>query len=94
MNPDSPLPEGKKNRAIKIYRDFAPFLTMGFQLAAAVVVFFFIGVWADGRYGIDPWGKIIGLFLGTAGGFVKFFVTVNQLSKREEQEKHDRHDAH
>jgi F0F1-type ATP synthase assembly protein I len=94
MNSDSPREKGKKGNTTQIYRDFAPYLTMGFQLAAAVLVFFFLGAWLDGKYGTDPWGKIAGIILGTSGGFIKFFATVNQWSKKEEQQKHDSHDAH
>jgi ATP synthase protein I len=94
MSSDSPRDKGKKETAVQIYRDFAPYLTMGFQLAAAVLAFFFIGMWLDGKCGTDPWGKIVGIILGTSGGFIKFFATVNQLSKKEEQQKHDPHDAH
>jgi F0F1-type ATP synthase assembly protein I len=93
MNSDSPQ-KGEKNKAVQIVRDFAPFLTLGFQLAAAVLVFFFIGVWVDGRYGTNPWGKIIGIVLGSIGGFVNFFATVNQVSKKENQKKHDRYDTY
>jgi F0F1-type ATP synthase assembly protein I len=94
MNSDSPQDKGKKGNAVEIYRDFAPYLTMGFQLAAAVLIFFFIGLWIDGRYGIDPWGKIGGIILGSTGGFIKFFVTVNRMSKKEETQKHDRLDTY
>lgn len=63
------------------YRDFAPYLALGFQLAAAVVLFFFIGYWIDNRYGTGPTFKLIGLLVGTVGGFIKFFKTVSDLGK-------------
>ncbi|MGH2569548.1 MAG: AtpZ/AtpI family protein, partial [Bacteroidota bacterium] len=34
----------------KFYKEFGPFLTLGFQLAAAVIVFYFIGSWLDHRF--------------------------------------------
>ena len=75
------------------YRDLAPFLTLGFQLAAAVVVFLLIGHWADHRWGIEPFGKLAGLLLGSIGGFVKFFKTVASLtSKEKESTASDRHE--
>jgi len=65
-------------------REYTPYLTMGFQLAASVVVFFLIGVWADKYWDTSPWLKLLGLLLGTVGGFVKFFHTVADLEKKEE----------
>jgi F0F1-type ATP synthase assembly protein I len=62
-------------------REFAPYLTLGFQLAAAVVVFLLIGVWLDNRLDSSPWFKLAGLLLGITGGFIKFFKTVSELEK-------------
>ena len=39
--------EQKKKSVQSVSRDFVPFLTMGFQLAAAVVLFFLLGNWID-----------------------------------------------
>jgi F0F1-type ATP synthase assembly protein I len=75
----------KKKIPVPSYKDYAPFLALGIQLAAAVVVFFFIGNFIDQHYGIQPWGKLIGIFLGSAGGFVKFFKTVGQLTEKEKK---------
>ena len=83
MSFESPDEEQKKKKSAQTYKDYAPFLTMGIQLAAAVVVFFFIGSYIDQRYGIQPWGKISGIFLGSAGGFFKFFKTVSRLTEKE-----------
>jgi len=65
----------------QLYRDFAPYLTLGFQLAASVLLFFFIGWWLDSRYETSPTFKLIGLFIGSVGGMVKFFKTVSDLNK-------------
>jgi F0F1-type ATP synthase assembly protein I len=63
---------------------FAPFLTLGIQLAVAVVVFFFIGNWVDQKYQTAPIGSLVGIALGSLGGFVKFFNSVRQLTKQDE----------
>jgi F0F1-type ATP synthase assembly protein I len=63
------------------YRDFAPYLTLGFQLAAAVIAFFLLGWWLDTRYGTSPTFKLIGLLLGSIGGMIKFFKSVSKLTK-------------
>ena len=68
--------------------EFGPFLTIGMQLAIAVVAFFFLGRWLDGVFGTAPWLMIAGLLLGTAGGFVSFFRSVAAIAKKEESLKH------
>jgi F0F1-type ATP synthase assembly protein I len=64
-----------------VYRDVAPYFGLGMQLALAVVVFYLVGNWLDEKYGTTPWLGLLGLFLGTVGGFIKFFKTVSDLSK-------------
>ncbi len=66
--------------------DIGPFLTLGIQLAIAVVAFFFLGRWLDGLLGTSPWLMIAGLLLGTVGGLVQFFRTANALGKKEDEE--------
>ena len=79
-------PAGRKReeqrRLLESLREYTPYLTLGFQLAAAVVVFFLIGVWADDRWNASPWFKLIGLFLGMVGGFVKFFRSIADLERK------------
>lgn len=57
-------------------REFAPFLGLGVQLAAAVLVFFLVGWWVDGEWGTAPWGRLIGVIVGASGGLLKFMKTV------------------
>jgi F0F1-type ATP synthase assembly protein I len=65
------------------YRDVGPYLTLGIQLAAAVVFFFLIGWWLDTRLETSPTFKLIGLFLGFVGGMIKFFRSAAEMSKKE-----------
>lgn len=84
---DQHKPEEEKKREEgfwQTYRDFAPFLTLGFQLAAAVILFFFIGYWLDRHFETSPTYTLVGLFLGVVGGFIKFFKTVSTLGKNKE----------
>ncbi len=74
---------GKERQPVyESLREYTPYLTLGFQLAAAVVVFLLIGVWADKRWDASPWFKLLGLLLGTVGGFVKFFRTIADLDRK------------
>ncbi len=70
--------EEKENKA-RAYRDYASYLGLGIQLALAVIVFYFIGKWADGKFLTSPWFSLVGIMLGSIGGFISFFRKVNEL---------------
>ena len=67
---------------------FAPYLTIGMQLAFAVVGFFFLGRWLDGVFNTTPWLMIAGLVIGTAGGFIGFFRAAISMAKKEDELEH------
>jgi F0F1-type ATP synthase assembly protein I len=77
--------EGLERRWIS---EFGPYLTMGMQLAIAVVAFFFLGRWLDSVFDTAPWLMVIGLLIGTVGGFMSFFRSVVAMGKKEEKLKH------
>ena len=68
-----------------VYRDLGPYLTLGIQLAAAIIFFFLIGWWLDTRMGTPLIFKLIGLFLGSVGGMIKFFKSAAEMSKKEKR---------
>jgi len=74
--------EEKRQSYFESLREYSPYLTLGFQLAAAVVVFLLIGIWADNRWDASPWFTLLGLLLGSVGGFVKFFRTIAELERK------------
>lgn len=82
-----PHNEEKKGDIRNTYREYAPYLSLGFQLAAVVVVFFLLGAWIDNRYGVEPIGKLIGVSVGIVGGFIKFFKSVASLMTNEERDR-------
>jgi F0F1-type ATP synthase assembly protein I len=97
MNSESPNSEtqGKKKKVEiqKTYREYAPYLTIGFQLAAAVVLFFFLGDWIDRQYEIAPVGKLVGMLIGMVGGFIKFFKSVASMIADEKRNRtSDKHE--
>jgi F0F1-type ATP synthase assembly protein I len=61
-----------------------PYLTMGMELAIAVVGMFFIGRWIDGLCGCTPWGMFIGLAIGVVGGFIRFIRRALDLGRAED----------
>ena len=62
------------------------YLTLGVQLALSVVVFLLVGRWADGHWGIAPWGTVCGLIAGATGGFIKFIRTAMALGRQADEE--------
>lgn len=55
------------------------YASVGLQFAATIGVFAFLGYWADGKLGTDPWLLIVGVFLGFALGLVSL---ISKLSPR------------
>ena len=68
------------------YGDLGPYLTLGIQLAATVVIFFLVGWWLDTRYETSPTFKLIGVFLGSVGGMIKFLKSVSVLIKKDKSQ--------
>jgi F0F1-type ATP synthase assembly protein I len=91
MNSESPdrqsTRDQKKENVPAISRNYVPFLTMGFQLAAAVVLFFLLGHWIDKKFDIAPVGKLVGIVIGSTGGFIKFFKMVASITADEEKQR-------
>jgi len=69
------------------FREGAPYLGLGLQLAAGVIIFYYLGSWADGKLHTSPWLMLTGVFVGVLGGFIKFFRTAAKLSKQEPTKK-------
>ena len=92
MKTDSPQTDqndekSDKEPATKYYKEYGPYVTLGLQLAAAVLVFYFIGSWLDNHYDTGPAFTLAGIMLGTIGGLIKFFKAVLDLNKQSESPK-------
>ncbi len=66
----------------KASRDAAPYLALGLQLAATVVLMFLLGSWVDREFGTEPWIMLAGLLVGIAAGLYNFFRTIVILGNR------------
>jgi F0F1-type ATP synthase assembly protein I len=64
-----------------------PYLTMGMELAVAIVGMFFIGRWIDGTWDTAPWGMYGGLCIGIVGGFIRFIRRALALGAAEDAEQ-------
>jgi ATP synthase protein I len=74
----------------RLYRDAGPYLALGVQLAATVVIMFYVGKWADEYFDTEPWLMIVGLAIGAGAGFYNFFRTVIDLGKKELSEEKEK----
>ncbi len=77
---------GPKGRA-----EVGSFLTLGMQLAVAVLVFFFLGRWLDEKFDTSPWLAISGAAIGITGGMIKFIKSAQDLGKIADKEVKDAH---
>lgn len=57
-----------------------------FEAVAAILIAAGIGYWLDDRYGISPWGLLIGTALGFASFVMRLLRLGRQLQERDEGE--------
>jgi len=66
---------------------------LGVQLAATIVVCFFLGRWLDQVLNTTPWLMILGAFVGAGGGLYSFLKTVIELGKKQKEKQKLRRNA-
>lgn len=79
-------------RLLASTRDISPYLGLGLQLAASILVFLFLGRWVDGKLGTYPLFMVIGAFIGAAGGMISFIRTVLKHEEKLKRNK-DRNES-
>ena len=62
----------------------------GFQFAFALLLFFFVGRWADGKLGTAPWLMLLGMVVGGSAGFYSMYKKLMAANEREEQAMRER----
>lgn len=70
-----------------VLQSLAPYLVLGTQLAASVLVMGALGWLIDHAADSEPWGLIGGLTLGSVAGFYQFLRSVQRLLQREQELK-------
>lgn len=58
-----------------------PYLGLGLQLAATVVVMVFVGIWLDGKFSTTPYLTIVCSLLGIFAALYNFLKTVIKSDK-------------
>ena len=78
---------GQNDGPSNLLKDSAPYLTLGLQIAASVVLFLWVGKYLDGKFGTAPGLMVTGIVLGFTGGMIHFFREVTAMSEKEERER-------
>ena len=84
VHPLSAMIEDKKDKDpfnSNLYKDYAPYLGLGIQLAATIVLMVFLGIWLDGKFNSSPYLTLIFSFLGIFTGMYHFIKSVTRLDK-------------
>jgi len=69
----------------KTYRDVGPYLGLGTQLAATMVLMFFLGHWIDEKLELTPLFTIGFSLLGGFAGIYNFIRAVLNINKKENE---------
>jgi ATP synthase protein I len=62
----------------------------GFQFALSLLLFFFVGRWADGKLGTEPWLMLLGMLVGGGAGFYSMYTKLMAAQEREERAMRER----
>jgi F0F1-type ATP synthase assembly protein I len=81
------MAEGPKRPNLpEVYRQVGPYLGLGVEFAASVLLCLFGGRWLDSKMGTEPAFMLVGVLLGTAAGFYSFFRKALRLGERSKGE--------
>lgn len=71
-----------KDSLTKVYKEIGPYLGLGTQLAASIILMLFIGKWLDEYFDTYPYLMIIFSFLGGFSGIYNVIKSVLDLNKK------------
>lgn len=69
------------------YRSVGPYLGLGTQLAASIILMFFLGRWLDTKLNSTPLMVLVCSFIGGFAGIYNFIKTVIQLNEKNKIDK-------
>ena len=69
------------------YRQLAPYMGLGTELAASVAGMLLLGYFLDQHFKTAPWLLLIGAAVGLFGGFYNFIKQVQRLGKSDSKSK-------
>ncbi len=71
------------------YRKAGPYLNLGIEFAASILLCLFAGRWLDGKLGTHPFLMLGGVLLGMTVGFLNLYRTVMRLQDQEKQKNRE-----
>lgn len=81
------ISESDESSLNKSFKDAGPYLGLGVQLAATIVLLILAGSWLDGKLNCSPWFTVVlGLFGGFAGTY-NLIKTVIEIGKKQDAAK-------
>lgn len=78
-----------QRKIIEGYKKVGPYLGLGTQLAATVILMFYLGYWLDNKLNTKPFLVIIFSMLGSFTAIYNFIRSVIKLSSKKENNQKD-----
>ncbi len=75
--------KNKKSDKQSIYREVAPHLNLGLQLALTIGACIVLGWWLDKKFNLTPILTLFFIFFGFFAGFFNFFRNINNKNGNE-----------
>ena len=76
----------KENSLAKTYKEIGPYLGLGTQLAATIILMFFLGKWLDDYFNMYPILTILLSFFGGFAGIYNVIKSTINLNKKNKVE--------
>jgi F0F1-type ATP synthase assembly protein I len=67
--------------------EYARGMTIAFEFAGSVLVFWLLGRWVDGWLDTAPWFQIVGSLIGWGGGFAQVYYRAKRFELEEQAAK-------
>lgn len=65
----------------------AEFAGVGLQFAGSILLFLWLGQWADAKLGTSPAGVLVGVFTGAGGAFYAMYRKLTAAERAEDARK-------
>lgn len=75
----------KQSSLARTYRQVGPYLSLGIEFVASILLCLFAGRWLDSKLGTAPMLILIGVFVGASVGFYNFFRVTLRLQEVEKR---------
>lgn len=76
-----------KDRLADTIKEVAPYMGLGVQLAASIVIMLFVGQWLDEKFESEPVLTLIFAFIGGAAGLFNFIKAATKIEKKSENDE-------